>query len=51
MKKRILVVDIPSDATAEQVESLLNAPYESGYYLTQLTATRDVSVRVEPEKE
>lgn len=35
MMKRILVVDIPTDATAEQAEALLNAPYADGYSLDQ----------------
>ena len=35
--KRILVVDVPESATAEEAEQLLNAPYANGYYLDKLT--------------
>jgi len=35
--KRILVVDIPADATAEHAEDLLNTPYAAGYYLRAIT--------------
>ena len=38
-EKAIVVVDIPSDATAEQAEQILNAPCERGYYLDKLTFT------------
>ena len=34
--KRILVVDVPRGATAEEAEQLLNAPYDEGYYLDRL---------------
>lgn len=56
--KRILVVDVPSDATAEQTEELLNAPYAQGYYLDKLTfgwpgagARGFFRLRAKPEKE
>jgi hypothetical protein len=32
-KKHILVVDVPANATAAEVEQMLNAPYEDGYYV------------------
>jgi hypothetical protein len=38
-QKRIAVVDIPTDATAEETERLLNEPYASGYYLDKLIFT------------
>lgn len=37
MTKQILVVDVPTEATAEQTEELLNAPCENGYYMTTLS--------------
>ena len=40
MKKHIVVVDIPADAKADQLEELLNALCNDGYYLLQLTSTR-----------
>ncbi len=39
MQKRIAVVDIPTDATAEEAERLLNAPYSEGFYLDKLIFT------------
>jgi hypothetical protein len=36
MKKTIRVVDIPSGATAEQAEQLLNEPIADGYMLMTL---------------
>jgi hypothetical protein len=36
MKPRILVVDIPVTASAEEATKLLNAPYEDGYYSDRL---------------
>jgi hypothetical protein len=57
VEKRILIVDVPPDATADQAESLLNAPYESGYYLDKLTFGWDgvgarafYRLHVKPEK-
>ena len=57
MEKRILVVDIPADATAEETERLLNEPYASGYYLDKLAigwpgvgARAFFRLRVKPEK-
>ena len=38
-QKRILVVDIPEEATTEEAEQLLNQPYVDGYYLDKLTFT------------
>lgn len=38
-RKTIRVVDVPLDATAEQAEQLLNAPYEDGFYLDKLIVT------------
>lgn len=32
MKPKIRVVDVPSNAPAEEVERLLNGPCEDGYY-------------------
>jgi hypothetical protein len=56
--KRILVVDIPSDATAEETEALLNAPYSTGYYLDKLIFTWPgvgargfFKLRVKPERD
>ena len=56
-KKRIRVIDIPNDATAEQAEGLLNAPYEDGFYLDKLIFTWSgvgarafYKLRVKPEK-
>ena len=34
---KILVIDIPETATAEQAQQLLNEPYAGGYYLDKLT--------------
>jgi hypothetical protein len=36
MKKQVRVVDIPSGATAEQAEQLLNEPIADGYRLMTL---------------
>jgi hypothetical protein len=35
-KKRILVIDIPANATADESEELLNSPYAEDYYLGEL---------------
>lgn len=57
MKKKILVIDIPSDSTAEQMEDALNRPSADGYYLTQLifsvpeVVRAFFKLRVKPEKE
>ncbi len=39
MKLRIRVVDVPTTAVAEEVEQMLNAPYEDGYYLDRIVQT------------
>jgi hypothetical protein len=38
MEKRILVIDIPATATAEETEHLLNEPYERGFYLFRMVS-------------
>jgi hypothetical protein len=59
MKARIRVVDVPITATAEEVERLLNAPYEEGYYTYSqahlnlpegVTMRAFYKLRVQPEK-
>jgi len=36
VKPKIRVVDVPTGATAEETEQLLNAPLEDGYYMLRL---------------
>ena len=55
--KRIRVIDIPTDATAEQAEALLSGPYAEGYYLNRIYdwpgvgARAFFNLRVKTEKE
>ena len=36
LKKRIRVIDISKSSSAEEVEEILNAPYEEGFYMTTM---------------
>lgn len=38
-ERRIKVVDVPENATAQETEDLLNAPYSEGFYLDKLIFT------------
>lgn len=39
MRPKMRVVDIPANASAAEVEALINAPCEDGYYCDYKTAT------------
>lgn len=45
VESMIRVVDVPEGATAEDAERLLNAPYEDGFYLMQITAGSNACVQ------
>jgi hypothetical protein len=44
MEKHVLVIDIPPDATAAEVEQLLNEPYERGFYLFRMISRWPTSI-------
>jgi hypothetical protein len=59
MKLRIRVIDIPTTATADEAERLLNEPYAEGYYSDKLVlnglpegigARAFFRLRVKPER-
>lgn len=43
--KKILVIDIPANATAAEAEQMLNAPYDAGYYVQTIACGFGLALR------
>jgi len=44
-KKMLRIVEVPVGATAEEAETILNAPFAEGYYYVQTIAAESAGLR------